>query len=72
MIRNELHDKLIAWMDRTRDPFRGYYWVQRSWQTDVGGPNWNNSGMTRQREEDEMYEARQLDYNTGLPMEEAT
>ena len=28
--------------------------------------------MTRQREEDEMYEARQLDYNTGLPMEEAT
>jgi uncharacterized sulfatase len=24
-IRNNLHDRLIDWMNRTRDPFRGYY-----------------------------------------------
>ena len=31
---------------------------------------WNNCGYTRQRENEE-YEPRQLDYDTGLPMEKA-
>lgn len=41
----------------------------RPWRTDFI-PDWENEGYTRQRENEE-YEPRQLDYDTGLPMEEA-
>ncbi len=68
--RNALHDTLLAWMDRTRDPFRGYYWGRREWRRDFP-VTWSNSGMTRQRENDG-YEPRQLVYETGLPMKDAT
>ncbi len=70
-IRNALHDQLLDWMNRTRDPFRGYYWERRPWRTDARPATWEYSGMTRQRENEE-YEPRQLDYGTGLPMTEAT
>jgi hypothetical protein len=33
-------------------------------------PSWDNEGFTRQRENEE-YEPRQLDYDTGLPIKEA-
>jgi uncharacterized sulfatase len=68
--RNELHDKLLDWMNRTRDPFRGYYWGRRAWRPDFP-VSWANAGMTRQREDDG-YEPRQLVYETGLTMKEAT
>ena len=71
-IRDELHDLIIAWMNETRDPFRGYYWLTRPWRKDAPKPSFQNEGYTRQREESERYEARQLDYTTGLPMKEAT
>lgn len=70
-IRNGLHDKLLDWMNRTRDPFRGYYWERRPWRADARPATWAYTGMTRQRENEE-YEPRQLDYDTGLPMKEAT
>ncbi len=70
-IRNDLHDRLLAWMDRTRDPFRGYYWENRPWRKDAPAPSWDNHYMTRQRV-DSAYEARQLDYSTGLEIIEAT
>ncbi len=41
----------------------------RPWRKNVT-PDWNNGGYTRQRENEE-YEPRQLDYDTGLPMEKA-
>ena len=69
-VRNALHDKLLDWMNRTRDPFRGYYWERRPWRTDAREASWRYTGMTRQRENEE-YEPRQLDYNTGLEMTEA-
>ncbi|MHA1915570.1 MAG: sulfatase-like hydrolase/transferase [Promethearchaeota archaeon] len=72
VVRNQLHDRLLEWMNRTRDPFRGYYWETRPWRDDARKPTWRNRGYTRQREEDERYEARQLDYDTGLPMKDAT
>ena len=53
----------------TRDLYRGYQWSMRPWRTDFI-PDWENEGYTRQRENEE-YEPRQLDYDTGLPMEEA-
>lgn len=69
-IRNRLHDVLLEWMNRTRDPFRGYYWERRPWRTDARKATWEYTGYTRQRENEE-YEPRQLDYDTGLEMKEA-
>ena len=68
--RNHLHDDILDWMNRTRDPFRGYQWQCRSWRTDKT-PSWHVDGYTRQRDNDPG-EYRQLDYATGLPMEKAT
>jgi uncharacterized sulfatase len=69
-VRDALHDRILDWMNETRDPFRGYYWERRSWRADARPATWNYTGMTRQRENEE-YEPRQLDYNTGLEMTEA-
>jgi uncharacterized sulfatase len=68
-VRNKLHDELLDTMNRTRDLFRGYQWAARPWRTDRQ-PAWDNDGYTRQRENEE-YEKRQMDYDTGLPMKEA-
>ncbi len=65
-IRNEMHDILLEHMNQTRDLYRGYQWAVRPWRTDKQ-PIWENDGYTRQRENEE-YEPRQLDYDTGLPM----
>ena len=70
-IRNKLHNKLLDWMNRTRDPFRGYYWENRPWRTDATQPTWDYTRCTRQRENDR-YEPRQLDYSTGLEISETT
>ncbi|MDD4849250.1 MAG: sulfatase-like hydrolase/transferase [Gemmiger sp.] len=67
--RNRLHDALLAHMNATRDPYRGYQWAARPWRPERQ-PVWENDGYTRQRESDG-YEPRQLDYDTGLPMEQA-
>lgn len=56
-------------MNDTRDLYRGYQWSLRPWNKDYI-PKWDNEGFTRQRENEE-YEPRQLDYDTGLPMKEA-
>jgi uncharacterized sulfatase len=71
IMRDLLHDELLDWMNRTRDPFRGYYWERRPWRTDARPATWVYTGFTRQRENEE-YEPRQLDYSTGLEMVEAT
>lgn len=69
-IRDRLHDALLDEMYRTRDPFRGYYWERRPWRTDAPDASWDDRLMTRQRMESESFEKRQLDYSTGLPIEE--
>lgn len=69
-IRDELHDALLEHMNQTRDLYRGYQWAVRPWRKDRDAA-WANDGYTRQRENEE-YESRQLDYDTGLPMNEAT
>lgn len=66
-IRNNLHDKLLDWMNDTRDVYRGYYWGQRAWRPEFKA-SYNNYGMTRQLEEEDFV---QLDYGTGLPMKGA-
>lgn len=69
-IRDALHDAILDWMNETRDPFRGYYWERRPWRTDARPATWAYTRMTRQRENEE-YEPRQLDYDTGLEIVEA-
>ncbi|MCL2513916.1 MAG: sulfatase-like hydrolase/transferase, partial [Oscillospiraceae bacterium] len=69
-IRDGLHDVLLENMNKSRDPFRGYHWERRPWRTDAREASWGYTRMTRQREHEE-YEPKQLDYNTGLPMESA-
>jgi uncharacterized sulfatase len=69
-IRNDLHDRLLNWMNVSRDPFRGYYWGRRAWRPDFQ-VSWQNAGYTRQREDDG-YLPRELDYDTGLTMTSAT
>lgn len=66
IIRNEFHDRLLEHMNETRDLYRGYQWKIRPWRKDYIA-TWDNEGYTRQRENEE-YEPRQLDYDTGLPM----
>ena len=70
-VRDSLHDRLLDWMNQTRDPFRGYYWERRPWRSDARPATWDYTGMTRQRENEE-YEPRQLDYSTGLEIVAAT
>ncbi|MEW6355450.1 MAG: sulfatase-like hydrolase/transferase [Planctomycetota bacterium] len=64
-VRDRLHDRILDWMNRTRDPFRGYVWERRPWRRERrmqwGGP-------TRPRPDDG-YEPRALLYATGLPVE---
>lgn len=67
--REELHDILLEHMNKTRDLYRGYQWAARPWRKDKQ-PVWSNDGYTRQRENEE-YEPRQLDYDTGLEMDKA-
>lgn len=66
-IRDDLHDRLLNWMDRTRDPFRGYQWERREWRIDAKRATWDCNEMTRQREDSE-YSPQQFDYDTGMPM----
>ena len=68
-VRSRLHDALLEHMNATRDLYRGYQWLARPWRADAAF-TWQNDGCTRQRENEE-YETRQLDYDTGLPMKEA-
>lgn len=63
-IRNELHDRVLAWMDDTRDPFRGYYWTTRPWRPDIKA-DFHCSGMMRITPYDG-YLPRDLVYETGL------
>lgn len=68
--KKRLHKALLDNMYNTRDPFRGYYWETRPWNSYPQDRTWDSRRMTRQRENEE-YEPRQLDYGTGLPMERA-
>lgn len=65
-IIKQYHKYLIDHMNDTRDLYRGYQWSMRPWNKGYT-PSWDNEGFTRQRENEE-YEHRQLDYDTGLPM----
>jgi len=64
--RDQLHDALLDWMNRTRDPMRGPHWGRRAWR-DLGGSAFQ--GPTRPRPWDETYFPSTLLYDTGRPIE---
>jgi len=64
-IRDGLHDEILEWMNRTRDPFRGAIWERRPWKKELK-QRWG--GPTRPRPDDG-YEPRVLLYETGLEIE---
>jgi uncharacterized sulfatase len=63
--RNRLHDRLLGWMNESRDPFRGYHWECRPWRDDARKPSYMYTAMTRQKFP-EPGEKTQLDYATGM------
>lgn len=65
-IRNQLHDVLLENMDKTRDIYRGFQWACRPWRPEKEA-TFRNAGYVRQLENEE-YEPRQLEYDTGMPM----
>lgn len=62
-VRNHLHDQLLDYMDKIRDPFRSYQWSLRPWRADTR-PRW--MGAFRPRPNDG-YSPVVRDYDTGLP-----
>ena len=62
-VRDELHDKLLAWMYAKRDPFRGPCWERRPWKSNRRLA-WKGSFRPRP---DDGYAPSVLDYDTGLP-----
>jgi uncharacterized sulfatase len=62
-IRDGLHDQLMDYMDKIRDPFRSYQWACRPWRKDAK-PRW--MGAFRPRPEDS-YSPVVRDYDTGMP-----
>lgn len=65
-IRDGLHDILLDWMDRTRDPLRGPPWGRRAWRV-AGGSSWG--GPTRPRPFDPAWPPPTLLYDTGRPID---
>ena len=63
-VREHLHNSILTWMDRTRDPFRGPIWERRPWKQN---PKMRWGGSTRPRPDDG-YEPRVLLYETGMPV----
>lgn len=64
-VRKDLLARLLEHMNTVRDPFRGYSWEERAWNTGNLSHTWEYTGYTRQRQEPD-YESPQLDYDTGL------
>ncbi len=65
-IRNDLHDRILDRMNRTRDPMRGYVWACRPWRKDKK-PSFANDNCERQID-DGVH--KRLSYSTGLPITE--
>jgi uncharacterized sulfatase len=61
--RNVLHDRLLDWMYKKRDPFRGPCWERRAWRN---RRRFQWKGKFRPRPADG-YAPEVRDYDTGLP-----
>jgi uncharacterized sulfatase len=62
--RDLLHDAILNWMDKTRDPYRGPPWKRRPWRH-MACSSWG--GPTRPRPNDPEFYPETLLYDTGKP-----
>jgi uncharacterized sulfatase len=69
-VRDGLHDRLLDWMNQTRDVFRGYHWQYRPWRTGLPLVTWHYTGVNRERPV-EPGEPNLVDYDTGLERRQA-
>lgn len=65
-VREQLHERLLEWMDATRDPLRGPHWRRRAWRTKECS-SWG--GPTRPRPFDPEFFPPTLLYDTGRVIE---
>ena len=63
LVRDQLHDRLLDWMYKKRDPFRGPVWERRPWRN---SRRFQWQGNFRPRPADG-YAPEVRDYDTGLP-----
>lgn len=67
-IRDQLHDKILAWMNETRDCFRGYHWENRPWRKNVSPQSYHYTAHKRYKKSDPGFTPEAIDYSTGLPI----
>ena len=63
VIRDQIHDTLLAYMDTIRDPFRSYQWAIRPWRKGVE-KNWMGAFRPKPRDG---FSKVVRDYDTGMP-----
>jgi uncharacterized sulfatase len=63
VIRDQMHDRLLARMDEIRDPYRTYRWALRPWRKDKKA-TWMGSFRPKP---DDGVSPEVRDYDTGLP-----
>ena len=71
-VRDRLHDRILAWMNETRDPFRGYHWERRPRRTDARLASYHGARAKRVKPGDPGFNPQPLDYATGMPVETAS
>jgi uncharacterized sulfatase len=69
-LRDRMHDRILDWMNETRDCFRGYHWERRPWRTDARPATYHYTGHKRYKMGDPGFTPEPLDYSTGMPITE--
>jgi len=69
-MRDTLHDELIDWMYRVRDPFRSPAWERRPWRDPTTRRlSWQGGYSGTRQGWDDAYAPSRLNYGTGRPLE---
>jgi uncharacterized sulfatase len=66
-IRNTLHEEILRWMARTRDPFACWLWQARPWAAPRSETWWKGDGFPSGPLYDEQVMPTPVNYSTGLP-----
>jgi uncharacterized sulfatase len=70
--RDALHDELLDWMYRVRDPFRAPAWERRPWRDpSTWRLTWQGGWQGARLGWDDGFAPSRLNYGTGLPLETA-
>ncbi|MDQ3702800.1 MAG: sulfatase-like hydrolase/transferase [Chloroflexota bacterium] len=71
--RDALHDELLDWMYRLRDPFRSPAWERRPWRDRASWRlTWQGGWSGERQGWEDGYAPSRLNYRTGLPLEDGS